>query len=179
MIKDISDLATSLWEIPSSRVSGIEETPIPERQAVTELTYPINNVSVETPHTAISNLLSSVPEPLHPPHQDNTEPHSIAISNPPPPVSKPLHPPHQPDTETLSITISNPLSKVFAPLIPMTPGDQFDRFRKVTSSRVSVGEEVPLAHRLYRSPVTDQEEIIPQEVELVAPGRTRPSTSPP
>ena len=46
MIKDISDLATSLWEIPSSRVSGIEETPIPERQAVTELTYPINNVSV-------------------------------------------------------------------------------------------------------------------------------------
>ena len=119
MIKDISDLATSLWESPSSRVSGSEETPVPERQAVTVLPYPINNVSVEAPPTAISNLISSAPEPLHTPHQDNNKP--LSITNPPPSVSKPLHPPHQPDTGTLSITISNPLSKVFASLTPMTP----------------------------------------------------------
>ena len=43
MINDISDLATSLWESPSSRVSGSEETPIPERQADTVLPYHINS----------------------------------------------------------------------------------------------------------------------------------------
>ena len=67
IIKDISDSATSLWESPSSRVSGSEETPIPEHQAVTVIPYTNNKVSVETPPTAISNLLSSVPEPIYPP----------------------------------------------------------------------------------------------------------------
>ena len=175
IFNDTSNLATRLSESPSSRVSvGEEITSIPERQTVTELRYP-RYVSAETLHTAISNLLSTVSESPHPTNQDNTEPHLITISNLLPSLLKLPHSPYQPDTETLSITISNPLSKVFATLIPMTP-ETNSTFRQVTSSRLSGGEEIPLAHRLYRLPVTDQEEFVPQEE---APGSTRLSTSSP
>ena len=38
--------------------------------------------------------------------------------------------------------------------------------------------QTPPAHRLYRMPAADQEEIKRQAEELVAAGRIRPSTSP-